>query len=36
VHDLPEPDDYVLATGEKHRYDEFVASAFDQADRRIA
>jgi GDPmannose 4,6-dehydratase len=31
-----EPDDYVLATGEKHSVREFVERAFDHAGRRIA
>ena len=32
----PEPDDYVLATGEKHSVREFVELAFGQVGRRIA
>ncbi|MGD9739260.1 MAG: GDP-mannose 4,6-dehydratase [Bauldia sp.] len=32
----PEPDDYVLATGETHSVREFVNLAFAQVDRRIA
>jgi GDPmannose 4,6-dehydratase len=31
-----EPDDYVLATGEKHSVREFVERAFDQVGRRVA
>src|SRR5258707_15087935 len=31
-----EPDDYVLATGEKHSVREFVERAFDQVGRAIA
>jgi GDPmannose 4,6-dehydratase len=31
-----EPDDYVLATGEKHSVREFVACAFDHVGRRVA